>query len=174
MSRSMALALAFTALVFSSCGQDVVINVDDLPTGNAIGSAGSGTFNYYEVVKKSTCPAEYDGTALPQETDTWTSTVAVEQTEGYFGMDLEPASGRSGYAIDGGIFWYGNYRIGGTYWWRDPGARSGIKFINLMDGRFVDGVNDMKGETKIRVMEETETDPLDCEITVAFTAERIL
>jgi hypothetical protein len=174
MARSSALvAVLVLVLGASGCGQDVIIDVDQLPEGNAIGSSGTGEFAYQEVVTKSSCPAEGPGgIALPQETDTWSTTATLAQVNGYFMMEVDPGGGRPGFMLDGGIFWYGNFRVGGTYWWREPGSYPGIKMVNLMDGRFVDGVDEIKGSTKIRIMEETETDPLDCEITVAFTGQR--
>lgn len=173
MARSAALATALvTVLAFSGCGQDVVIDVDNLPTGNAEGNSGSGVFTYSEVVKRSSCPETHNGVTLPQKTDVWDSTVTLQQDYGYYKMTIEPSGDRPGYEMDGGIFWYGNYRIGGTYWWLEPGAYPGIKFINLNDGRYVDGVNDIEGETVIRVMEDGVEDGLDCEITVVYTGQR--
>ena len=167
MTRMKALAaLAVMALVLTSCGKDVIIDVDSLPAGNAAGVAGSGTFDYNEVISSSDCPATAAGVALPVEGDTWGPTSAtLLQDEGYLKMTLDGASGRPGFAMDGGIFWHGNFRIGGTYYY----SGTSVTFINLMDGRFTDGVDGFEGTTTIRVQ---ATDTTDCELKVEFTGTR--
>ncbi|MBW2262404.1 MAG: hypothetical protein JRG91_10565 [Deltaproteobacteria bacterium] len=158
-------ALAAMALVVTSCGKDVIIDVDSLPAGNAAGVAASGTFDFNEVISSSDCPATAAGVTLPVETDTWTSTATLLQDEGYLKMDLAGGSGRPGFAMDGGIFWHGNFRLGGTYYY----SGSSVTFINLMDGRFTEGVDGFEGTTTIRVQ---ATDSTDCELTVEFTGTR--
>jgi len=158
-------ALAAMALVITSCGKDVIIDVDSLPTGNAAGNAASAVYDYNEVISRSDCPATAAGVALPVETDTWTSTATLTQEEGYLKMDLAGALGRPGFMMDGGIFWHGNFRIGGTYYY----SGTSVTFINLMDGRFTDGVDGFEGWTTIRVQ---ATDATDCEMRVEFTGTR--
>ena len=158
-------ALAALALVASSCGKDVVIDVDSLPAGNAAGTAGTGTFDYNEVISSTDCPATASGVTLPVETDMWSTTATLVQEEGYLKMTLDGATGRPGFMMDGGIFWHGNYRIGGTYYY----SGTSVTFINLMDGRFTDGVDSFEGTTTIRVQ---ATDLTDCEIKVDFTGTR--
>jgi hypothetical protein len=158
-------ALAAVALVVTSCGKDVIIDVDSLPAGNAAGVAGSGTYDYNEVISSSDCPATAAGVTLPVEGDTWSTTATLLQDEGYLKMDLGGATGRPGFAMDGGIFWHGNFRVGGTYYY----SGTSVTFINLMDGRFTDGVDGFEGTTTIRVQ---ATDTTDCELRVEFTGTR--
>jgi hypothetical protein len=169
MTRSTILAVPFAAVIaLGGCGQDVVINVDELPQGNATGTAGSGVFTYSQVVEDSSCPDTYEG--LDLSPDAWEitgQTIEVEQDEGYFKLDFED------YFFDGGIFWYGNFRVGGTYRLRESGSgHTAIKAVNLVDGRFVDGVDDMKGTIQVRLMEEGTEEGLDCDVTVKFFATR--
>lgn len=166
MTRTKSLAaLATVALLASSCGKDVIIDVDTLPAGNAAGTAATGSFSYNEVVTSSDCPSTAVGVALPTEASTWSSTATLTQNEGYLRMDVDSGSGRPGYMLDGGIFWHGNFRVGGTYFF----SGTSVTFINLMDGRFVDGVDNFEGTTTIRVQ---ATDGTDCEIKVEFTGSR--
>jgi len=172
MKRTMPLALVSAlVLMLSSCGKDVTINVNDLPCGNGFGSSATGTFTYTEVVTKSTCPESAGGVALPQEGDTWETTANLVHgpptlDEGCFMMTLEDHGSHPEFVLDGGMYWYGNFRIGGSHFW-DSGED--VTFINLVDGRFVDGVDDVEGTTQIRVQ---GPDDLDCEITVKFNATR--
>jgi hypothetical protein len=158
-------ALATVALLASSCGKDVIIDVDTLPAGNAAGTAATGAFSYNEVVSSTDCPSTAVGVALPTEASTWSSTATLTQNEGYLRMDVDSGSSRPGYMLDGGIFWHGNFRVGGTYFF----SGTSVTFINLMDGRFVDGVDNFEGTTTIRVQ---ATDGTDCEIKVEFTGSR--
>jgi hypothetical protein len=151
------------ALVLLSCGKDVVIDVDTLPAGNAQGDAATGTFDYNEVVTRSNCPASIAGHTIPAETTTWSSTVNVTQEEGLLRLEF-PASDRDPFTLDGGIYWHGNFRVGGTYWY----VRDTISFINLVDGRFTEGVDDFEGWTTVRVQGGGE----DCEMRVDFTGTR--
>ncbi len=155
-------------LAMAGCGQDVVINVDELPTGNALGTSASGEFSYVEVVTDTSCPTTAAGIALPALGDTWTTTATLTQADGYFLMEVDGGSGRPSFMIDGGIFWYGNFRIGGTYYFSAPAET--LTFINLSDGRFLEQcVDSYKGTTRIRV---TASDA-DCEIVVAYTGDRV-
>lgn len=158
-------ALAAMVLMLASCGQDVVIDVDTLPTGNAAGDAASGVFSYAEVVSRSDCPATAGGVTLPAEGVPYSATVTLSQGDGYLRMDFPAGSSRPVHYFEGGIFWHGNFRIGGTYYY---GGGMAATFINLVDGRFTEGVDNFEGTTKVRV---TAADA-DCELTVDFTGTR--
>jgi hypothetical protein len=166
-------ALAALVLLCWSCGKDVIIDVDSLPAGNAQGSAAAGTFLYNEVVTESSCPATASGVALPDVGVSWGTTVTVAQSEGYYSMYFAPSGGRnptpdSTHPWDGGIYWHGNFRIGGTYFFPD-GSTSNVTFINLVDGRYTVGVDQFEGWTTVRVQ---AADGTDCEIKVDFTGTR--
>jgi len=167
---TLAALLALTA----SCGQDVVINVDSMPWGNAAGTAASGTFSYNEVVTESSCPSAIMGYDVPSVTDTWSTTATLTQEEGSLEMFLAPNTQRpvcqAGVAcwFDGGIYWHGNFRIGGTYYWVGPSVD--LSLINLVDGRFTEGVDAFEGWIQTRVQ---ASDGTDCEIRFEFTGTRM-
>jgi hypothetical protein len=171
--KTLSICMVATILCLGCEEEKKVIDVDTLPEGTGTGTAGTGEFTYHEVVTSSSCPEEIGGHAIPGEGDEWDGTLSTEQEEGLFRMMFAGTSGDPGFQIDGGIDGDDSFRVGGTYYY----VPTDVTFVQLMDGKFVGGTDEMEGRSKIRVQSNLTpgdaTDRIDCELRIDFEATRI-
>jgi hypothetical protein len=169
-------ALALTAAVLTTCGEDVIIDVTTLPCGTARGNAASGNFNYTGLIMEEGCSGvitAFSTYRLLQVDET----VVVDHSEpGLQGCPygrleiLFPAAGNvPDFTLKGGIWSDGSFRIGNAV--AVPGGQT---FKVLFDGRFApieEGnppQDHFSGMARVDIVDGS----LECTYKVAFSGNR--
>ncbi|MEM9074061.1 MAG: hypothetical protein AAGE52_36550 [Myxococcota bacterium] len=163
--------LALLSGILLACGGGGLSagEVEDLPSGNAIGTDLSGTYELdaLTVACSGSCaPIDAFGlfVTLCDVGDRNSDVAVVTQTDGVLRVDVEDNLSIS--RLEGGIFNDGSFEIGGVK--TELGGRA--RFISRATG-FLDA-DGWRGELEVRSVGSAEGQSRDCTAIVEVTGER--